>query len=1259
MLTMIYRQGSDMYKRLIACIIFSCGLASGAYAQDTDGHALAALMQRAAIADSHGADEAVEAEIASMKTDDPASQRFIAWTKAHQMQRMVAGGQSETGMPGAVTSFFVSFPFEAASMFDFDKAFPPESGYDTSQKTEGAMFPALNWTLYESTGTLSAIRPQERIYNPGFATMFLATRIMIDGNKPVEADLEIPSSTPVVAWLNGKRVAQAIEKGAVPAPKFGERWPVTLEPGENVLTIKVASLEEEPGFYVFLNDRSGKPLNFKIDNAKPIVSKALSAEKPPVPRPSVLYPILTDPKASLALRAFIAREILPQDDADRRINDLLFTDLDATAALTPDELELAILALNNHAKSLQILSRAMKKYKDDPRMTLIYARQMVLASEDQGDSGARFVDEWPQIRKSIEHIKAPTVNGISYEPLRRKLLALAELNGQQAFTAMKDMLAQPEACPTCERYLVPLVMGALTDRKLTAEYQRYLAMLLDHDKNAPAYLVDDLEGRLRLAVATNDNATLANTLASIQKAATTFFEVHPNDDYFWKFWLNVVSEYGTESARANDPGYRSAIEKASFSASASEQFMYYLSLRVNDPNRWIFFAEYSLRNGDYAEAISAYDMALKLEPQNEVLTNKLQMLKLLANHQDSAEGRQESKVEAFEAPYEIADIPRNRDKNAVGLVSLLDNRVVRILPNGMSSTYNQIAFEILDDQGLKAVRAMPINYSPNDEKLEIIAVRTHKKDGSIRTLYNKSEYNMADESIRMYYDQRQVVIEVPDLAVGDIIEYKFKKTQTQISAGSVAYFSDIYQLQQWFTRQWSRYTVIAPENLPVKFFRHDPKGNTATPVTTKTVDGNTVTVFEEKDTPRFIAEAQMPGPTEVMPFLIISTFASWQDLANWFIDLASPQWKADDAIRSKVSELTKGITDPFEKLKKIHSFVVKNTRYVALEFGIHGHKPYPVSQIFERRFGDCKDKASLLKVMLKEAGIESEFVLARTRQNGDVSTDLATPYMFDHAILYVPQFDLFLDGTAEFSGTRELPALDQDAWVLTLKDDASYTLRKIPVSKASENVTQLKYSMDFTDTESLKYTLSADYSGYFAPSYRERYQIENLQRERLESEIAYAIPGTKIDTFTMSDLTDLERDVHLDLSASTSFTDIVKTEGNSWLVYPALAPSGMVRNFAPTASRKIPLILPVPLTFRKEVTLNLPKGAKVVLPADLSESSSFGSFSISSRQTGDQITTSASLTLETIKISPEDYPAFIDFLQKYDRRMNSQFRIDF
>ena len=70
------------------------------------------------------------------------------------------------------------------------------------------------------------------------------------------------------------------------------------------------------------------------------------------------------------------------------------------------------------------------------------------------------------------------------------------------------------------------------------------------------------------------------------------------------------------------------------------------------------------------------------------------------------------------------------------------------------------------------------------------------------------------------------------------------------------------------------------------------------------------------------------------------------------------------------------------RVRAVYNFVVANTRYVGLEFGIHGYKPYKVTQVLARRFGDCKDKASLLLALLREVGVEADLVLVRTRRGG-------------------------------------------------------------------------------------------------------------------------------------------------------------------------------------------------------------------------------------------------------------------------------------
>jgi hypothetical protein len=166
------------------------------------------------------------------------------------------------------------------------------------------------------------------------------------------------------------------------------------------------------------------------------------------------------------------------------------------------------------------------------------------------------------------------------------------------------------------------------------------------------------------------------------------------------------------------------------------------------------------------------------------------------------------------------------------------------------------------------------------------------------------------------------------------------------------------------------------------------------------------------------------------------------------------QLVVDAKIKAAVQEVLRGLpkgADERAKVRALYKHVITSTRYVGLEFGIHGFKPYRTTDVYDRRFGDCKDKASLLKVMLAEAGIASHLVLVRTRDQGTVTATPASLSAFNHAITYVPSLDLYLDGTAEFSGPEELPSLDQGATVLIVKDGAGAELRTIPLSKSADN----------------------------------------------------------------------------------------------------------------------------------------------------------------------------------------------------------------
>jgi len=126
---------------------------------------------------------------------------------------------------------------------------------------------------------------------------------------------------------------------------------------------------------------------------------------------------------------------------------------------------------------------------------------------------------------------------------------------------------------------------------------------------------------------------------------------------------------------------------------------------------------------------------------------------------------------------------------------------------------------------------------------------------------------------------------------------------------------------------------------------------------------------------------------------------SWQALGHWYSELTADRRNATPELAAKARELTAGKTDFDGKARALASFLQSDVRYVAIEIGVGGYQPHPAGDIFRERYGDCKDKATLLSTMLHEIGIESNYVLIDTHR-GTVRPALPSPN-FNHVILAI------------------------------------------------------------------------------------------------------------------------------------------------------------------------------------------------------------------------------------------------------------------
>src|SRR5229473_1556963 len=374
---------------------------------------------------------------------------------------------------------------------------------------------------------------------------------------------------------------------------------------------------------------------------------------------------------------------------------------------------------------------------------------------------------------------------------------------------------------------------------------------------------------------------------------------------------------------------------------------------------------------------------------------------------------------------------------------------------------------------------------------------------------------------------------------------------------------------------------------------------------------------------------------------------------RFYWGLVKDQLRVTGEVRAAAEEAVRGVRQDDEqaRIRAVYDYVVSRTRYVALEFGIHSFKPYPVETVLTRRFGDCKDKASLMHAMLEALGIDSRLVLLRTRRMGNLEEAPASLAVFDHAILYVPKYELYLDGTAEFHGSAELPPDDRGAEALVIEPDGTGSrIRRTPDARPADNLDETRARLSLSADGSATLVLTASARGPWTAELRRTFESPDERRARAEEQLARAaFPGVKVTEVEVSDPHDIER----------PFTARFKADAPAFATLSAgalrFSPFGQqrsyVESYAQLSRRALPQRLPAPQRLTVSAEVELPRGFRAALPQDASEEAPQGSWSIKYAGGEGKVTASLTLELKGGMVAPQEYAAFRAFLGRLDRAL--------
>ena len=132
-----------------------------------------------------------------------------------------------------------------------------------------------------------------------------------------------------------------------------------------------------------------------------------------------------------------------------------------------------------------------------------------------------------------------------------------------------------------------------------------------------------------------------------------------------------------------------------------------------------------------------------------------------------------------------------------------------------------------------------------------------------------------------------------------------------------------------------------------------------------------------------------------------NSLPTWHDLGGWYTHLTSDRLDASPEIKQEVSALTASAPTSLAKMRALAEFMQRNIRYVGIELGIGGYQPHPAAEVFSHRYGDCKDKATLMQSMLREIGVESYYVVIN-HERGAVTPEMPAYFgSFDHVVVAV------------------------------------------------------------------------------------------------------------------------------------------------------------------------------------------------------------------------------------------------------------------
>lgn len=334
------------------------------------------------------------------------------------------------------------------------------------------------------------------------------------------------------------------------------------------------------------------------------------------------------------------------------------------------------------------------------------------------------------------------------------------------------------------------------------------------------------------------------------------------------------------------------------------------------------------------------------------------------------------------------------------------------------------AYRVLNTQGIEAMHQRQLGYTEGFETLDIMAAYTLKADGT-RIDVPKDSYlsGFGLTSRPGFQDAHVLSLFFPNVEIGDQVVLVSVHRQSQ------PWFPGYFDVGSEFSRAIVthdvRFSITAPKDMAIKIDALGMDGGA------EQAEGRKKRwVWEFHNDAPVTLENDAVSESDFAPHLRLTSFGGYGDVARAYRDRAKERAEITPEIRALADSLTQGVADKRAQAKILYNWVSSRISYVQIVLGAGGFVPHHAKDVLANKFGDCKDHVVLLEALLAAKGIDSTAVLINAGSPSYQLPSAASPHAFDHAITYIPAFDLYLDSTAQLAPFEVLPYEDSGKPVL-------------------------------------------------------------------------------------------------------------------------------------------------------------------------------------------------------------------------------------